>query len=202
KEPWLFREPAHSFTTEGIAVFFGRLSRNAAWMQSAKGGLGLTDAQRSEVEPVSFKYLQFQQILFVRWATVMYKFEKQLYADPDRDLNNLWWDLVEKYQVVKRPPGPVDAGWASKLHFATAPCYYHNYMLGELFASQLHHYYVHNILKLKSDKLVSYANDKKLGGFLRKKVFGPGAKYHWSEMIERATGEPLNPKYFAEQFVK
>jgi peptidyl-dipeptidase A len=75
-------------------------------------------------------------------------------------------------------------------------------MLGELFASQLHHYYVHNILKLKSDKLVSYANDKKLGRFLRNKVFGPGAKYRWSEMIERATGEPLNTKYFAEQFVK
>lgn len=199
KEPWLFREPAHSFTTEGVAVFFGRLSRNAAWMQQM---LGLTDAQRAEVEPVSFKYLQFQQILFVRWATVMYNFEKQLYAEPDQDLNNLWWRLVEKYQFVKRPPGPVDAGWASKLHFTTAPCYYHNYMLGELFASQLHHYYVHNILKLQSDKLVSYANDKKLGGFLRKKVLGPGAKYHWNEMIERATGEPLTPKYFAEQFVK
>ena len=32
-EPWLLREPAHSFTTEAIAMFFGRLSRNAAWMQ-------------------------------------------------------------------------------------------------------------------------------------------------------------------------
>ncbi len=198
-EPWLFREPAHSFTTEAIAVFFGRLSRNAAWMQQM---LGLTDAQRAEVEPVAFKYLQFQQILFVRWAAVMYNFEKQLYADPHRDLNNLWLDLVEKYQLVSRPPGPIDAGWASKLHFTTAPCYYHNYMLGELFASQLHHYYVDNILKLKSDKLVSFANDKKLGEFLRQKVFGPGAKYRWSEMIERATGEPLNTKYFAEQFVK
>ncbi|MBC8218801.1 MAG: M3 family oligoendopeptidase [Planctomycetes bacterium] len=202
KEPWLFREPAHSFTTEGIAMFFGRLSRNAAWMQSAKGGLGLTDAQRAEVEDISFKYLQFQQILFARWDMVMYNFEKQLYADPDQDLNNLWWRLVEKYQFVKKPPGPVDAGWASKLHFTTAPCYYHNYMLGELFASQLHHYYVHNILKLESDKNVSYANDRRLGKYLRGKVLGPGAKYDWNEMIERATGEPLNPKYFAEQFVK
>jgi len=199
KEPWLFREPAHSFTTEAIAMFFGRLSRNAAWMQQM---LGLTDAQRAEVEDISFKYLQFQQILFARWDMVMFNFEKQLYADPDQDLNNLWWRLVEKYQFVKKPPGPVDAGWASKLHFTTAPCYYHNYMLGELFASQLHHHYVHNILKLKSDKDVSYVNDKRLGRFLREKVLGPGAKYHWNEMIERATGEPLNPKYFAEQFVK
>lgn len=199
KEPWLFREPPHSFTTEGIAMFFGRMSRNAAWMQEM---LGLTDAQRAEVEEISFKYLQFQQILFARWDMVMFNFEKQLYADPDQDLNNLWWRLVEKYQFVEKPPGPVDAGWASKLHFTTAPCYYHNYMLGELFASQLHHYYVHNILKLDSDKDVSYVNDERLGKFLREEVLGPGAKYHWNEMIERATGEPLNPKYFAEQFVK
>jgi len=199
KEPWLFREPAHSFTTEGVAMFFGRLSRNAAWMQQM---LGLSDAQRAEVEEISFKYLQFQQILFARWAMVMYNFEKRLYADPDGDLNNLWWRLVERYQLVKRPPGPLDAGWASKLHFTTAPCYYHNYMLGELFASQLHYYYVRRIMKLDCDKDVSYTGDKRLGRYLSKEVLGPGAKYHWNEMIERATGEPLSPKYFAEQFVK
>jgi peptidyl-dipeptidase A len=197
-EPWLLREPAHSFTTEAIAMFFGRLSRNPAWMQEM---LELSDEERMKIEEVSNKYLRFQQILFVRWALVMYNFEKQLYANPNQDLNNLWWDLVEKYQFVKRPPGPVDAGWASKLHFTSAPCYYHNYMLGELLASQLHHYIVHNVLKLKSDKDVSYAGEKKLGDYLKKKVLGPGALYQWNDMIERATGEFLTPKYFVEQFV-
>ena len=198
-EPWLLREPAHSFTTEGVAVFFGRLSRNAAWMQKM---LNLSDAERAKIEEVSWKYLQSQQVLFTRWAMVMYNFEKQLYANPDQHLNNLWWRLVEKYQLVKQPPGPPDAGWASKLHFTTAPCYYHNYMLGELLASQLHRCFVHNIMQLDSDKDVSYVNDKRLGEYLREKVFGPGAIYSWNEMIERATGEPLTPKYFVEQFVK
>ena len=92
-EPWLLREPAHSFTTEAIAMFFGRLSRNAAWMQET---LGLSDTEREEIEKVSEKYLRFQQVLFARWAMVMYNFEKQLYANPDQDLNNLWWKLVEK----------------------------------------------------------------------------------------------------------
>ncbi len=199
KEPWLLREPAHSFTTEAVAMFFGRLSRNSAWMQEM---LGLSDQERAEVEKVSSKYLQFQQVLFARWAMVMYNFEKQLYADPEQDLNNLWWELVEKYQMVKRPPGPVDAGWASKLHFTVAPCYYHNYMLGELFASQLHYHIVREVLKLESDKDVSYAGEEKVGEYLQAKVFGPGALYHWNEMIEQATGEPLTPKYFVEQFVK
>ncbi|MHC4556140.1 MAG: M2 family metallopeptidase [Planctomycetota bacterium] len=199
KEPWLLREPSHSFTTEAIAMFFGRLSRNAAWMQEM---LSLSETERAEIEEVSEKYTQFQQILFARWAMVMYNFEKQLYADPDQDLNNLWWKVVAKYQLVKRPPGPVDAGWASKLHFTTAPCYYHNYMLGELLASQLHYHIVHKVFKLESDVDVSYVGSRKVGDFLREKVLEPGAVYHWNEMIARATGEPLTPKYFVNQFVK
>jgi peptidyl-dipeptidase A len=199
KEPWLLREPAHSFTTEAIAMFLGRLSRNAAWMQEM---LGLSGKERAEIAKVSEKYTRFQQILFARWDMVMYNFEKQLYADPDRDLNNLWWELVAKYQLVKKPAGPVDAGWASKLHFTTAPCYYHNYMLGELLASQLHHHIVHKVLKLESDKDVSYVGSKKVGDYLRKNVFAPGALFHWNEMITRATGEPLTPKYFVNQFIK
>ncbi|KPK43894.1 MAG: hypothetical protein AMJ65_04585 [Phycisphaerae bacterium SG8_4] len=198
-EPWLLREPAHSFTTEAIAMFFGRLSRNAAWMQEM---LELSDYERRKIEQVSEKYLRFGQVLFARWAMVMYNFEKQLYADPDQDLNNLWWDLVEKYQLIKRPPGPADAGWASKLHFTTAPCYYHNYMLGELLASQLHHHIVHNVFGLDSDDNVSYVGDRALGDYLRREVLGPGARYHWNDMIERATGEPLTSKYFVEQFAE
>ncbi|NQT03174.1 MAG: M3 family oligoendopeptidase [Planctomycetes bacterium] len=199
KKPWLLREPAHSFATEAIAMFFGRLSRNAVWMQRM---LELSDEQRARIEKVSEKYLRFQQVLFARWAMVMYNFEKQLYTNPDQDLNTLWWDLVEKYQFVRRPPGPVDAGWASKLHFTTAPCYYHNYMLGELLASQLHNHIVHKVLTLESDEGVSYVGDRRVGDYLRRKVLQLGALYYWNEMITRATGEPLTPKYFVEQFVK
>ena len=74
--------------------------------------------------------------------------------------------------------------------------------MGELLASQLHHYIVHEVLKLDSDRYISYVGEKKLGDYLRKNVFGPGALYSWNDMIERATGEPLTPKYFIEQFVK
>jgi peptidyl-dipeptidase A len=198
-EPWLLREPAHSFTTEAIAVFFGRLSRNAFWMQRM---LGLSDEETDKVKQVSDRYLRFQQILFVRWVLVMYHFEKALYANPEQDLNRLWWDLVEKYQLLRRPPGPADAGWASKLHFTTAPCYYHNYLLGEILASQWHHYLVHQVLGLESDARLSYVGDARVGRYLRDKVFGPGARDPWQTMIVRSTGEPLTPKYFVEQFVK
>jgi peptidyl-dipeptidase A len=196
--PFLLRDAAHIFTTEAIAMFFGRLSGNAAWMQQM---LDLSDHQRMEIEKVSRKYAQLKQLIFARWDLVMYNFEKELYRDPGQELNSLWWDMVEKYQLVKRPRGRHEPDWAAKIHFAIAPCYYHNYLLGELFASQLHNYIVKNILKLESDKGVSYVNQKRCGEFLRKKVFEPGAVYHWNEMIKRATGEKLTPKYFVAEFV-
>jgi peptidyl-dipeptidase A len=74
--------------------------------------------------------------------------------------------------------------------------------LGELFASQLHNHIVTDILGQSCDKDVSYVNDRRVGDFLRKKVLAPAALYHWNDMIIRATGEPLTPKYFVRQFVE
>ncbi|OHB66074.1 MAG: hypothetical protein A2Y77_17585 [Planctomycetes bacterium RBG_13_62_9] len=197
--PYLLRTYAHPFTTEAIAMFFGRLSRNPVWMQQM---LGLSDAQRAEIEKVGDKYAQLKQLIFARWDMVMYHFEKQLYANPDQDLTTLWWDLVEKYQLVKRPPNRASPDWAAKIHFSIAPCYYHNYMLGEMLASQLHHYIVANVLGLSSNENVSYVGQTKAGQFLRDKVFHAGDLYAWNRMIERATGEPLTARYFVQQFVR
>ena len=130
----------------------------------------------------------------------MYRFEKAMYENPEQDLNKLWWDLVEKYQMIKKPVGRNEPDWASKIHIATSPCYYHNYQLGELFACQLSHYIIKNIIK--SDDLYnqSFYNNPAVGAFLIDKVFKPGKKYYWNEMIQKATGEKLTSKYFALQF--
>ncbi len=142
-----------------------------------------------------------KQLIFARWAMVMYNFEKQLYADPDQDLNALWWKLVQKYQFVTPPADRNKPDWAAKIHIASAPCYYHNYLMGELFASQLHNYIVRNILRLDSDAGVSYVAKPEAGEYLRANIFEVGKAYLWNDMIRRATGEGLDPKYFVEQFV-
>jgi peptidyl-dipeptidase A len=75
-------------------------------------------------------------------------------------------------------------------------------MLGELLASQLHHHIVHKVLTLESDDGLSYVGDERVGRYLREYVLGPGARYPWNVMIARATGEPLTPTYFVEQFIR
>jgi peptidyl-dipeptidase A len=199
KAPYLLQQPAHTFTTEAIAMLFGRLSGNPAWMQTL---LGLSDGQRAQIEEVSGKYAQMKQLIFARWDMVMFNFEKQLYANPDQDLNRLWWDLVERYQLVTRPQGRDMPDWAAKIHFTIAPCYYHNYLLGEMLASQLHHTILTKVLRKPEGTQVGYVGDRPIGQFLKKQVFEPGDVYRWDEMIRRATGEPLTAKYFVEQFVR
>jgi peptidyl-dipeptidase A len=71
RTPYLLRAPAHAFTTEAIAMFFGRLSRDPAWMRQM---LGLSEAQQAEITKVSSQYAQLKQLIFARWAMVMYHF--------------------------------------------------------------------------------------------------------------------------------
>ncbi len=196
--PWILRNPAHTFTTEAVAMIFGRFSTNAQWM---KDNLGISDAEKTKIADISFKSLRLQQLVFSRWSQVMYRFEKGMYENPDQDLNKLWWDLVEKYQMIKKPTDRNAPDWASKIHIATSPCYYHNYLLGELLASQLHNYIVTNIIKSGDFKNQSYVNNKEIGKYFIDKVFVPGARFKWNDMIEKATGEKLTPKYYAKQFV-
>jgi peptidyl-dipeptidase A len=195
--PFALRNPAHTFTTEAIAMFFGRMASNAQFLVDMK----LTDtADARKVSAEGFKVLRLEQLTFSRWAQVMYRFEKALYADPDQDLNKLWWDLVEKYQMIKRPANRNQPDWASKIHIATSPCYYHNYLLGELLASQFNHYIAATILK-SDDFGQSYFGKPEVGEYFKEKVFNPGARYNWNGMIEKATGEKLTAKYYSEQFV-
>jgi peptidyl-dipeptidase A len=196
--PFALRNPAHTFTTEAIAMFFGRMASNPQFLVDMKL---VNDAEAKTIAEESFKVLRLEQLTFSRWAQVMYRFEKSMYDNPEQDLNKLWWDLVEKYQMVKKPEGRNQPDWASKIHIATSPCYYHNYLLGELLASQLNHYVAATVLKSDNFRQ-SYYGNAEVGKFLTDKVFMPGSRWYWNDMIEKATGEKLTAKYYADQFVK
>jgi len=199
QKPYLFRDAAHTFTTEAIAMMNGRNASNPQWMLD----MGIINAeQKAKIADVCAKSLRLEQLTFSRWAQVMYRFEKAMYADPDQDLNALWWTLVEKYQLLKKPEGRNEPDWASKVHVALYPCYYHNYLMGELLASQLFYYISDNVLKNSDYKNVSFVNHPEVGNYLQEKVFKPGAYYQWNEMIQHATGEKLTAKYYAKQFVE
>jgi peptidyl-dipeptidase A len=129
----------------------------------------------------------------MRWALVMFHFERELYADPEReDLNSLWWDLVERLQLLNRPLGRDEPDWAAKIHVAVAPVYYHNYVLGHLIAAQLRHHLEERVTG------GPFFMSEVAGRYLLEAVFGPGARNKWEDLVLGATGERLNPDYFVK----
>ncbi|HUU01727.1 MAG TPA: M2 family metallopeptidase [Myxococcota bacterium] len=199
KLPWLLRSESHEFTTEAIAMLFGRLTRNPGWL------LAMLKVPADQIKPL-VEDIHFQQrlgmLVMARWTMVVVNFERGLYADPDQDLNKLWWDLKKRYQLLTPPERPQGAAdWASKIHIAAWPVYYHNYMLGEMMASQLHYYLAREILKIAPQDM-DYVGLPEIGKFLTEKIFAPGKSLRWDQFLNKATGETLNPKYFVEQFVK
>ncbi|MBL0385969.1 M2 family metallopeptidase [Tumebacillus sp. ITR2] len=190
--PWLLRGPAHTLTTEAIAMLFGRLTKDADWLTKIAG---VPPEEAQAVSSEVARQLTRSMLIFVRWGLVMTYFERDMYENPDRDLNTLWWDYVEKFQMVKRPEGRTAPDWAAKIHLGTAPVYYQNYILGELCASQF-------LAAMERDlNLTSVTEEPRVGQWLTEKVFLPGARYSWNEMIRNATGQELTPEFFVKQFV-
>ena len=195
--PWLIRVYPHLCTTEASAMYFGRLSHDPMWMKDA---LGLDDEETEKISLPMKNAIRYKQLIFARWVQVMFHFEREMYRDPLQDLSALWWDLKERFQMVRRPEGRNKPDYASKIHIISSPVYYHNYMLGELIASQFHHYLSAGVLT-KENGMGIYGN-KAVGEYFREKVYRPGNIVPWDEHVETATGEPLTARYFVEQFVK
>ena len=194
--PYVIRGESHILTTEGVAMQFERFSKQRNWIE--KMGLKVEDAEK--FDEAAKKVQRNQLLIFSRWCQVMLRFEKAMYDNPSQDLNKLWWDLVEKYQGMKRPEGRNAPDYASKIHIVSAPVYYHNYMMGQLFASQVHHAICREVYGGADPNSVIYIGDKRVGDFMRTKVFEPGRKYDWRGLTRHATGSDLNPKSFAEDF--
>ncbi len=186
KLPWLLREPPHMITTEAMALLAGR---QAYKKQPLKGLVGAKKSPLLEQVDAS---LARRQLIFSRWVLVMTAFESELYRNPNQDLNSLWWHLVEKHQHITPPAnrkGQFD--WACKYHLGLAPVYYFSYLLGELFASAI------------QEVLPTHALDTpETGQFLQKKLFHPGSRMPWDELVEFTTGKPLSMEPWLQEFCK
>ncbi|HLC05130.1 MAG TPA: M2 family metallopeptidase [Anaerolineales bacterium] len=185
--PWLLRAPSHTLTTEGIAQLMGRLVQDREWL------IQIAEVPASEAEVIAraaAEHVRAENLIFIRWCMVMTYFERAMYANPDADLDNLWWELVERYQHIRRPDGRQAPDWAAKYHLALAPVYYHNYALGLLVTAQFEAH-----LRRATGGFVGRVA---AGDWLKEQVFRPGARQIWTEHLAAATGEPVNPNYFVE----
>jgi peptidyl-dipeptidase A len=190
KLPYFLRSVAHTSTTEAIALMMGSLVDDPTWLSTVAG---VSEAELDEVREYLLWRDRADRLVFTRWALVMFHFEKALYEDPEReDLNSLWWNLVERFQLVNGPLGRNEPDWAAKIHVAVAPVYYHNYVLGHLTAAQLKHHLEERVTG------GPFFMSEVTGRYLLEALFGPGARNSWQDTVLGATGERLNPEYFVQ----
>lgn len=185
--PWLLRT-MHPLTTEGIAMLFGRLVRDPEWLTAVAG------VPAPAVADLSSRLATARRaalLVFARWVLVMTHFEQSLYAEPEADHTVHWWDLVERFQRVRRPDGRTEPDWAAKLHLALAPVYYQNYLYGELVASQLQ-----AVLRARAGGIVGRPD---AGTLLVEHFFAPGLSVRWDRLVADATGEPLTSRHLAAE---
>jgi peptidyl-dipeptidase A len=194
KLPYFLRTVAHTCTTEAIALMMGALAEEPGWLEKVAG---ITqDELDGDADRLAARR-RADGLVFTRWALVMFHFEKAFYEDPDRDdLNELWWDLVERLQLVNRPPGRDEPDWAAKIHVAIAPVYYHNYVLGNLISAQLR-----NHLETRVTGGEPFFSSEAAGRYLQEAVFGPGARNGWQATVLGATGERLSPHHFVKSLL-
>jgi peptidyl-dipeptidase A len=194
--PYALREPAHTLSTEAIAMLMGRLETDPDWLITYAG---VREEDARSLAGQLWEQLRGQLLIMARWVPVMCYFERALYQDPRQDLNTLWWDLEERLQLVPRPEGRDAPDWAAKIHLGTAPVYYHNYLMGELVASQLRHHIDTQVLGGNGHVGLRFVTDPAVGHYLTERVFHPGGQRHWQDALEFATSERLQPKYFVDQ---
>ncbi|HEX2428686.1 MAG TPA: M2 family metallopeptidase [Gaiellaceae bacterium] len=185
--PWLLRS-THLVATEASAILFGALAGRREWLEAV---LGLGADEGAELESRLRAARAVELLVFTRWVLVMNAFERALYADPDGDLDSLWWRLVSRYQEVTPPDGWHAPDWAAKIHIAVAPVYYHTYLYGAIVASQI-------AAGLESS-VGGIVDRPEAGTELREKLFGPGQSMRWDRLVERATGAPFSVDALAHE---
>lgn len=196
--PFILRTPSHSITTEGYAMMMGAKAKNPEFLTRV---VGLSESDATKYVQPARESLRAEKLIFSRWAQVMVRFEHGMYNNPEQDLAKLWWDLKKKYQLVNPPDDASLPGYAAKIHVVTVPVYYHSYMLGDLFASQVNDTIAHRVIKTNDIRGTAYVDSKAAGEFMRKEIFAPGNLYNWRDLTKRITGKAISPEYFVRQYI-
>jgi len=193
--PWILRQQAHILTTEASAMLFGRLSKNPVWLKRWAGADPAELARQAG--PVS-RAVREQLLVQTRWELVMIHMERALYRDPGQDLRGLWWSLVRRFQGLSVPEGRRSPDWAAKIHFSIAPVYYHNYLLGEMLASQLQDHILTHVVGGGAERWTRFVTEPAVGAFLRERFYAPGRSLIWRDLVAHATGRPLESRPFVD----
>ena len=161
---------------EGMARLFSDLGSDSRWLTDYAGVPSSTVTR--------FQQAQRDMVLIdLRMMLVRLKFEYEAYTSPRADLNKLYWDIFE--QVTSLPRHEEIKPWAAVPSLLTEPVGSPGDLLGEIVARQT--------LDYLQEVNGAVVGTRETRSFLVQNYFRFGGRYSWSELLERGTGESLNP---------
>ena len=169
---------------EAMASFNEGLLHQPEWLAKYSG---VPDSILSPILDI----MHGSRIVGLRFALAGVYFERELYRTDAENPTELYWDMYERLTFGPRHDDV--ALWALVHHYTDDPVYVHNYILGGLIAAQTLAY-----LKRTNGTVI---DNEATSEFLIDNYFKPGASKDWFELIEDATGEPLNAKYYIEDLL-
>jgi len=189
--PYLLKDP-NSVVAEGIASYFENMTMNNLWLKSE---FNMDSISNREYKLLCMHFMRVDRLYRFRRLLVKSVFEREIYKNPDQNLGVLWYRLNQDYLGISPPRDPNTTDWATTSYFTSFSCGVHNFVLADLFAGQLQHYIEKNILNVMNPV---YQNNKAVGQYLVSRVYRYGDLLPWEQLIEKSTGEPLHPSYFAD----
>lgn len=168
--------------TEGIAEMFGYIPQHADFLRS----MGLSEeeingARQALLGPL-FHYL--------RQRTAYCLFEHAMYKNSAQDLDALLGRVESEILGCNFNASP---RWASNAWYVNYPVYWHNYVLADVIASQVHEHLRQSIGDLYSSKA---AFDYCISTYI-----APGASVPWLEKIAKGTGYELQAKALIQDLI-
>ncbi len=163
---------------EGMGRFFASLATEGEWL-AKYGNVPEAVAQKYETAREEMAIIELRKLL------LQLRFEYEAYKVSQRDLNKVYWDLCE--QTLMLPRHDDIKPWACETRFVTHPAQSPDLLLGEIIARQTLAY-----LKEANGAVIG-TNETR--AFLVQNYFRFGSRYDWSELLERGTGEALNPEF-------
>jgi len=180
-----FRRTASNALAEGVGLLFADLGSDPKWLRSRFRGLHSS-------EGAAISETAWERAARLRFLTVRVEFENEVARNPSRDLDELFWNLLEKRLGTPRfeeapfwaaDPAPVRVSFVRR-----------DELVARIVASQLRNYLVRAFGRI--------AGNPAAGEFLRRRIFVVGAAHPWHRILEEATAEPPNPLYFARDVLE
>ncbi len=163
---------------EGIADMHGEFTDDSLWLSR------FTTAKPKQIEKY-FKGRGIPTLFRMRRLLKDFFIEYEMYKNPDQDMAALERRMIAKYLLVDvdstEPPQ-----YAASIWYTSYPCYYQNYVLAGMIATQLQEALSS---KFGDDKI----SNPRVAAWMINRLYSSGETQEWTERIRAATGKSLEP---------